>query len=132
MSSLYVYDFGDGARRIVDDSGERWTPVEFLQWDVTTVFCEVCHSEVTNAIENQHGIIMCWDCFDVQHIDLTEQEGLLLDRGLGHYEHVAAVNVVERHTDGDVVIDFGGDRTRWCEIMIDGYLYGYSYEGEIE
>lgn len=142
MSNLYVYDFGD-EQYMVDDSGGRYTPVAFNQPDVKTVICESCQTEVTEAIEDEHGHISCFSCFDVTTIDLTDsvfaRAGLgeiLMDKGQGVYELRAgpsfqAVEIEERHED-IVYIRVAGELQMWREITLGGTIYGYSYEGEVD
>jgi hypothetical protein len=137
MSNLYVYDFGDD-QYMVDDSGARYTPVMFNQPDVKTVVCESCHTEVTEAIEDEHGHISCFSCFDVTTIDLSESvDEILLDNGNGDYNVIPTLNyscleVTERYSDGYVIMNQAGNLSMWREITLGGTIYGYSYEGEVD
>lgn len=137
MSNLYVYDFGD-EQYMVDGSGGRYTPVAFMQPDTKTVVCESCHTEVTEAIEDEHGHISCFSCFDVTTIDLTESaDEILLDNGLGDYSVIPTLNysgmeVTERHEDGYVIMNQVGSLSMWREITLSGTIYGYSYEGMVD
>ena len=136
MSNLYIFDFGD-EQYMVDNSGERWTPVCLMQPDVKTVSCESCHDEVTEAMENEHRTIMCYNCHDVVTIDLRESvDEILLDKGLGQYElrkgpSFQAVTKKQSMEDGYVILKENDELSYWREITLGGTVYGYSYEGEV-
>lgn len=135
MSALYSYIFGEEVYR-VDDSGTRHSHFEREEDD--TVFCESCGEKITHGFEDEFGrIITCEDCWDITAIDLRGKARLLLDDGRGMYRLTPSLayiemEIVERHTDGEVHIKRGSEVTVWRTIMAAGTVVGYQYVGDVD
>lgn len=146
MSALYLYNFTDG-QYIVDDYGQRWTPLTIATKEgtlegSTTVICDSCHEPVTAALQLSHGHISCYDCVDITNIDLAGENFpdnmLMLDYGMGQYDLMDKANIIVAEDHGEDMVlfiptcDRVDNPSRWRDIMMGGVIYGYQYMGEIE